>query len=61
MKTPTPSKKNTRLTKLIAVVLALALWFYVAGQGQMSAQYSAELDLNYKKLGDNLAVPVRIK
>lgn len=56
MKTPTPSKKNTRLTKLIAVVLALALWFYVAGQGQMSAQYSAELDLNYIKLGDNLAV-----
>lgn len=56
MKTPTPPKKNTRITKLIAVVLALALWFYVSGQGQMSAQYSAELDLNYTKLGENLAV-----
>ena len=56
MKTQTPPKKNTRLTKLISVILALALWFYVAGQGQMSAQYSAEVDLNYIKLGDNLAV-----
>ncbi len=56
MKIQTPPKRNTRFTKLISVALALALWFYVAGQGQMSAQYSAEVDLNYIKLGDNLAV-----
>jgi YbbR domain-containing protein len=48
--------RSIKFTKLIAVLCALALWFYVAGQGQMTAQNSIEADLNYIKLGDNLTV-----
>ena len=48
--------RSIKFTKLIAVLCALALWFYVAGQGQMTAQNSIEADLNYITLGDNLTV-----
>ncbi len=56
MKIKTTQKSSIKFTKLIALLLAMALWFYVAGQGQMTAQNSIEADLNYIKLGDNLTV-----
>jgi len=56
VKTNPMQKKSSRFNKLIAIVLALALWFYVAGQGQMTAKNDAEVDLNYINLSENLTV-----
>lgn len=56
MKKDLNEKKTGKFNKLIAVLLALALWFYVAGQGQLTAQNAVAVDLNYIKLADNLTV-----
>ena len=42
--------------KLISVIAAILLWFFVTNQGQLTARNAVETDVNYTKLADNLMV-----
>lgn len=55
MKSDQKQRKTGNL-KLISIIAAILLWFFVTNQGQLTARNAVETDVNYTKLADNLMV-----
>lgn len=52
-----PMKPKTTGLKIISVVLAILLWFYVMNQGQLSARQNVmDVDLHYRFVAEGLTV-----
>lgn len=54
------NKENTAL-KVIALLIALLLWFYINADGSTPIKKSIDLDLNYENLAEDLIVTNGIK
>lgn len=57
-------KKSTIGLKIISIILAVLLWFYVVNQGQLTARSnSVEVDLQYRHLAAGLSItaPQKVK